>query len=60
MHCETHNRQMYQMQTPEIFESMRIYKNNKDILKEQLKEKQIFENKVWSHDLLIISLNKLM
>lgn len=46
------------MQTPQIYEFLRNNKNNRAILKENLKEKQIFDNNVWSHDILIMSLKK--
>jgi hypothetical protein len=46
------------MQTPYIYELLRNNKSNKSILRENLKEKQIFENNVWSHDILIMSLKK--
>ena len=45
----------YAMQQPFHFEYIRTYQTNKQILRDQLKEKQLYEGKIFSEDLLIRS-----
>ena len=47
--------QMVQMEVPQFYELMRNLRVTKATIKDQVKEKQIFENKLFSEDLLIRS-----
>ena len=52
---QSNRRAMFQMQTPQWFEFMRNLRMNKSSIREQTKDKQIFENNLYSDDVLIRS-----
>ena len=52
------NPALIQMQVPQYYEHIRNLKQNKCTIKDETKDRQVFENDVFSQDLLISSYNQ--